>query len=45
MMTDRLKVKVNYILKAQSNGKKYFDTVIKKKFQIGPKTPKIMGNM
>ena len=33
MVTDRRPVKVNYILDAQNNGKKCFDTVISKKFE------------
>ena len=38
-------VKVNYILDAHNNGKKYFETVNAKKIKIGPKIPKIWGNM
>ena len=31
MLTDRLKVKDNYILEAKNNGKFIFDTIIQKK--------------
>ena len=38
-------VKINYIKDAHNNGKNYFDTDIPKSFKIGPKTPKIWGEM
>ena len=40
MMT---KVKVNCILNAHNNGKKYFDTVIAKRFENRTKNTKYMG--
>ena len=42
MMTDRLTVKVIYILDAQNNGKSYFDTIIYKNFENRAKNTKCM---
>ena len=43
MMTDRPTVKVNYLLVPQNNEKKYFDTVIPKKFENRAINTKDMG--
>ena len=45
MITDRLTVKVNYILDAQNNRRFNFDTIILKTLKIRPKTRKIWENI
>ena len=46
MITDRLAVKVNYILNAHNNGKFDFDTIIHKKFfKLDQKHQRYGGNV